>query len=413
MVGYTAQELFAKVNGGGKKHEVREFVPVENKAYNLWIPENKFILITSHYNLKACKATPNAKWNGISCIFNDPKNKNGHCVVCDYIKTLWKEHGETTQKAKKEEILSEIKKLHTRHIYVNAIDMDDPEHKFVVLRLTIPKLESVKVTLETESIEHVRWYFKRKSSAGGRIDYDFFENPNDPRAIEMDKNKEILMSRSYEAGGLNDIASAKLFYSNQADYDAILSGTEVVNSDIIDLDDNSDISTIESAIIVEEATISLDEIGIELPKEKTLPKKTEKPTLELSDDFDMDSFELETPVVETKPTNKPVSKPTTIERDDDLTLELDKVDLESELDGDVAELDLELESDTVAKITVDHIMVNSKQKDKQFIADVLEALVEAKRITLVNDRVKDLTAAFQELKKNGPIEITDMSEIPF
>lgn len=412
MVGFTAQELFNRL-GGNERKEIREFNPTDNKAYNLWIPEDKFVFVRTHYKLKSCKATPNAKWNGISCILNDPAKKDHKCLVCDYINSLWDKQRNITGsdekkiKAAKEEIINEIKRIDTRYVYVNAIDMDDPSHTMVVLRLTVPMLISVIPTLKDSPIESIRWHFKRKNSSN-KIDYDFFENINDPRALELAKNKDVLLDRTYEQGGRNNIVGAKWFYGNQEQYDAILRGTETVNPDVADL--FTDVDELEN-IEIDTDVVSVEELGVELPdvkEDKQVNKSSDKVELELSDDFDLDSLELD--MSTTAKISEPVKAPKVVDRADDLSLDLDKVDLEDdfvELSDDVEELDL------VSKITVDHIMVNSKQKDKKFISDVFEALSEAKRITLVSDRTTNLKAAFKELKTNGPIEIIDDSDLPF
>ena len=356
MALYSASDLKKQLNSGGKK-DIHEFAPKVNKMYNLWIPRDSFFFLKKHFNLDMVPAC-DTKMKAITCINNDQEAKAQKCVICEYIDTLWAKWRDTKKATDKKKITDEINRLSAQFVYVNAIDMNDPNKEFIALRLTTSLLETIAIATENTPIENIIWQYK-KTEKNKRISYIMLEDTDNPKVDTMISQYDVLASREFADGGLNDLEEAFTYPTTEAKYHKLLTGEELADDEATPEDDNP--ADIQSTVELEDDDADGDGLS-------------DVDNLDLDDDTDDDT----TTTTETA-------------SDDD---DLDNLDLD--------ELDLEDDVPEVKMIEVDCKMLNAKQKakDTELVNKVFVALIQLGHIEDAKDYSKNLKSAYAYLKKN-------------
>lgn len=411
MALYSASELRSKISHG--KRDMREFDPKVGKLYHIWIPKNALYYVKKHFNIHSVPVAKHCRIKAVTCINTDPDAPKRKCPICDYIQELWETWRKETDKKEKKKIQTTINSLSAEYIYVNAIDTNDADLKFVALRLTKGLLENFVMATQDTPVENIIWQFK-KMDKNGKIEYTFLESPNDPKAIELCKDYETLAAREFADGGLVDLEAALAYDTTEKKYIELLTGEEQE-------DDDSDeeapkkpaVSKPKAAAkpkveIEDDDSLSLDDIDMdeeEKPKAKPAEKpkaavKEEEDDLELSDDLGLDEEETK-PETNKKAATKPAAK---------------KVEEEISLDDDDLSLDdLDLEelgsADSSTNIEVDAAFLNENKGNRAYVDQIIEALVTQKKIKKTDNHVENLKAAYAVMKKNN-LKVT-IDEIPF
>jgi len=419
---YSAKEMRSKMSTS--KREMREFEPKENKLYHLWIPKDSFYYIKKHFNIHSVPAAKNCKIKAVTCINSDSDMEKRRCPICEHIEGLWEQWRAEKGKAEKKAIQNTINRFSAEYIYVNALDVNDADLKFVALRLTKGMMESLSIAVEDTPIENIIWQYK-KANKNEKIEYTFLESPNDPRAIELCKEYDTLAERTFADGGPVDLIAALSYDTTEKKYLELLAGAEHDDDDSGD-DDKPVSKKVESkpkatatkkkvdVEIEDDDSISLDDVEMEDTKKKVETKvetkkkvETADDDLELDDDFGLDEVpekKAETKKAEVKvETKKPVES-----KEDDI--DLDDIDLDDlELD------DLDLDNEVDEMVDVDAAAVNEHKANKPFIGEVVNVMVKAKYIKRTGDYATDLKAAYAYLKTNKTkVQISKSAvEIPF
>ena len=145
MAIYNASELMSKLSHG--KREIREFEPKLGKLYRLWIPKNEVCYVKKHFNIQSIPSIRNCRLKAVNCINTDPGKPVRTGPICEYIDAQWELWRNTNDKKEKEEIQKRVNKLSATYFYVNAIDADDADLKFVALKLTKSLFESFSMAI--------------------------------------------------------------------------------------------------------------------------------------------------------------------------------------------------------------------------------------------------------------------------
>lgn len=415
---YSAKEMRSKMSTS--KREMREFDPKENKLYHLWIPKDSFYYIKKHFNIHSVPAAKNCKIKAVTCINTDPDMEKRRCPICEHIEGLWEQWRKEKGKAEKKAIQNTINRFSAEYIYVNAVDVNDADLKFVALRLTKGMMESLSIAVEDTPIENVIWQYK-KANKNEKIEYTFLESPNDPRAIELCKEYDTLAERTFADGGPVDLIAALSYDTTEKKYLELLAGAEHDDDDSGDDDEKPVSKKAESkpkttatkkkvdVEIEDDDSISLDDVEMEDTKKKVETKvetkkkvETADDDLELDDDFGLD--EVPDKKAETKKAEVNVETKKKVETKED-DIDLDDLELD--------DLDLDNVEDEMAD--VDAAAVNEHKGNKAFIGEVVNVMVKAKYIKRTGDYATDLKAAYAYLKTNKTkVQISKSAvEVPF
>jgi hypothetical protein len=412
MALYSANELRSKISHG--KREMREFDPKVGKLYHLWIPKNALYYVKKHFNIHSVPVAKHCRIKAVTCINTDPDAAKRKCPICDYIQELWETWRKETDKKEKKKIQTTINSLSAEYIYVNAIDINDADLKFVALRLTKGLLENFVMATQDTPVENIIWQYK-KMDKNGKIEYTFLESPNDPKAIELCKDYETLAARDFNDGGLVDLEAALAYDTTEKKYLELLTGEEQEDDDSDEEEAPKKPAATKAKAaakpkveIEDDDSLSLDDIDMdeeEKPKAKAAEKpkaavKEEEDDLELSDDLGLDEEE-------TKPeTNKKAdAKPSTKKAEAEVSLDDDDLSLD---DLDIEDLDSE---DSSTTIEVDAAFLNENKSNRAYVDQIIEALVKQKKLKKTDNYVENLKAAYAVMKKNN-LKVT-IDEIPF
>jgi len=440
MALYSASDLKKQLNSGGKK-DIHEFAPKVNKMYNLWIPRDSFFFLKKHFNLDMVPAC-DTKMKAITCINSDQEAKAQKCVICEYIDTLWAKWRDTKKATDKKKITDEINRLSAQFVYVNAIDMNDPNKEFIALRLTTSLLETIAIATENTPIENIIWQYK-KTEKNKRISYIMLEDTDNPKVDAMISQYDVLASREFADGGLNDLEEAFTYPTTEAKYHKLLTGEELADDEATPEDDKP--ADIQSTVELEDDDadgVDLDELDLdddsdadkkaekaEKAKEAKAKEAKEAKAKEAKEDADKAKAKKAKEAKEAK--EKKMSMDVNLEDDDpeledddadgDGLSDVDNLDLDDDTDDDTTttttetasddddldnldldELDLEDDVPEVKMIEVDCKMLNAKQKakDTELVNKVFVALIQLGHIEDAKDYSKNLKSAYAYLKKN-------------
>lgn len=365
---FTAKELKSKMSGGSRnsrelKHE---------GTVKLWIPNEQFFYARKHFNLHM---VPIVKSNAKSCwCMNTSPELNEKCPVCDFIQELWKEWRETSNKDEKTKIQGVINKIVDEKYWVNAIDLNDKEQKFIAIKFTASRLKEILAIIEKDPIDGIIWSYKKTMSknkdGSDRVSYSLTESTDDARAHELKENYDFLWGRTFEQGGPIDLEKV---YGKTQTYEQLHDYLTKANSE-----EESD------AELDEDEVTSLDDVNAS-SKTKTDASKT-APKIQ--------------PTTAPKTTVKP--------KEDDLSLDNLSLDSDNDISLDTESLSLdgddELSLDDIAippkMITLPKDIIAKNLKNKQLLSQIIEYFKEKGILAITDDLKKDVNAINNYLKTN-------------
>lgn len=364
MAYFTAKELKSKMSGGGSRNS-RELK--HEGTVKLWIPNEQFFYARKHYNLHmvpVVKSAAKSCW----CTNTSPDLPN-KCPVCDYIQELWKEWRGTSNKDEKAKIQGIINKIVDEKYWVNAIDLNDKEQKFIAVKFTASRLKEIFTIIEKDAIGGIIWSYKKTISknkdGSDRVSYSLTESTDDTRAHELMENYDFLWGRTFDLGGPIDLEKV---YGKDQTYDQLHDYlTKAGSEDDSDSElDDSDISSLDDVAKPEPAKSTAKAA----PKATATPKPAVKAKEE---DLSLDNLSLD---------------------GDDLSLDIESLSLDAD---DELSLD-DVVTVKMVKMPKDFIAKNIK--NRQLLSQVIEYFKENGILVITGDMKQDVNAINNHLKTN-------------
>lgn len=184
----------------------------------LWIPKLDICYHRVHFNVK--RSFPRATSDVQDCSNQVLGEEGKGCPICALLPTLWKEW-KAMDKAKnsdgKKKVQDKINQLVTEEIFINVIDIEDPDKRFQACRFTRVRGLQILKTVQAlaaaggngpKKINELIWFYKMTVSPKGKKEYQLnnFDSA-ELRAIanSLSKDYAALAARTYEAGGLIDL----------------------------------------------------------------------------------------------------------------------------------------------------------------------------------------------------------------
>jgi hypothetical protein len=377
---YTASELRERKQSGnpfGRMLQLKD----NDEPTTIWIPSPSSLYVRKHFGVKTFSSFKGARYDTIYCFNQNLGQKGKGCPICEEVESLWKKWHLLKEAGKKDEMKKVQEQLNrfkgVDYYYFNAINLDDPEHKFFALCLTAALSDEIIKKDEKYSLENITWLLQKVNVNGNkRTNLTPVTKGNEAIVKELQAKLEEYNSRDFEAGGPVDLEKAYDRKYTKAEYaDLIGSSDEAV-------DDPADKLPEDNEMVVEEESIQLDELE-PMESVKEAPKAKES-------------------VKETKQ-EKPKEKPA----------ETDEISIDDlELENDLEPLDFDDEPKELIKITAKEI--NEKRAVKQFIGNLYSFLLSSNKVAQKTDYKDKLMEVFNFAKK-GDIEIpkNELDAIPF
>jgi hypothetical protein len=337
----------------------------------LWIPNEQFFYARKHFNLHM---VPIVKSNAKSCwCMNTSPELLEKCPVCDFIQELWKEWRETSNKDEKTKLQGVINKIVDEKYWVNAIDLNDKEQKFIAIKFTASRLKEILTIIEKDPIDGIIWSYKKTMSknkdGSDRVSYSLTESTDDARAHELKENYDFLWGRTFEQGGPIDLEKV---YGKTQTYEQLHDYLTKAHSEEGD------------AELDEDETTSLDDVNTSSKTKTAAPKTAPK----------------------IQPTTAP--KTTVKPKEDEISLDNLSLDSDNDISLDTESLSLDgdddLSLDDIAMppkmITLPKDIIAKNLKNKQLLSQIIEYFKEKGILVITDDLKKDVNAINNYLKTN-------------
>jgi hypothetical protein len=270
----------------GKNTKYRTLEPEVGVRYKLWIPSEDFLYKRVHYELKTRTPFKHAKFDTLDCMNQEYGEKGSGCPICACIEPMWDTWKEAKTDKEKKQIQGLINQICAEYFYFNAINLSDPDKKFILVKFTKAKMTELLTKVDDRNKEEdkpreytvsdIIWRYKKSEKGEGKMKKTEYELIDDLAVEETEKLRKQLKAfeaREYDDGGRIDLDQMDTRRARtEKEFLEILgefSGSSGSGSTGSSSDSEKDLSDVEE----ESEQLNIDDIADDTDKDKAGKKK--------------------------------------------------------------------------------------------------------------------------------------------
>lgn len=389
MPRYDFKSLKEKA-ASGKNTKYRSLEPEVGVRYKLWIPSEDFLYKRVHYEIKSRTPFRHTRFDTLDCLNQELGEKGAGCPICATIEPMWDDWNAAKTEKEKKQIQNAINNICAEYFYFNAINLSDPDKKFILVKFTKAKMNELLTKVEDRNkekdkpreytISDIIWRYKKSEKGEGKQKKTEYELIDDLAVEETDKLRKqlkTLEARDYEDGGRIDLDQMDTRRARtKEEFLEILgesSGSSGSRKSDSSSDDEKDLSDVEE----DSEQLSIDDIADDTNKDAT-DKKKDAP------------------------------KTSAGKKDDEEKLEDEEISLGDLEDDKQEELELtDEEQPKMITVTAAEFAAKFKAKENDYCIVVYRYLLDQKKVKEVQGFKDMANAAFAYLKTAKSIEMPE------